>query len=114
MVIRRAEQQGEAGVAEPTADEDEDRHLRWLIARLPPRVAGGVEWLRRPAARWVRIPSGVLLVAGSALSFLPVFGVWMLPLGQLLLGEDFPPLRRFNHRVLSWVERRWQQRRWRQ
>jgi hypothetical protein len=92
-------------------DADEDRHLRWLLERLPRRLGNAVLWLRRPSSRWVRIPSGILLVAGSVLSFLPVFGVWMLPLGLLLLGEDFPPLRRFNHRVLSWIERRWQRRR---
>ena len=92
-------------------DPDEDRHLRWLLARLPPRLGHAVLWLRLPKSRWVRIPSGVLLVAGSVLSFLPVFGVWMLPLGLLLLGEDFPPVRRLNHRVLSWIERRWQRRR---
>ena len=95
---------------EPT-DADEDRHLRWLLARLPPRVGRAVAWLRRPAARWVRIPAGILLVAGSLLSILPVFGIWMLPLGLLLLGEDAPVIRRFNHRVLSWIERCWQRRR---
>ena len=92
-------------------DEDEDRHLRWLLARLPRRVGHAVIWLRRPSSRWVRIPAGILLVAGSVLSFLPVFGVWMLPVGLLLLGEDFPPIRRLNHRVLGWIERRWQRRR---
>ena len=92
------------------ADEDEDRHLDWLLARLPPRVASAAHWLRRPSSRWVRIPSGFLLVAGSLVSFLPVFGIWMLPLGLLLLGEDVPAIRRFNRRVLAWVERRWQRR----
>jgi hypothetical protein len=48
----------------------------------------------------------VLLILGSFLSILPIFGIWMLPAGLLLLAEDVPPLRRLNDRVLVWLERR--------
>jgi hypothetical protein len=85
--------------------EGDDR-LDRLIARLPPRVRSAMRWLRKPSSRWVRIPAGVLLVLGSFLSILPVFGLWMLPAGLLLLAEDFPPLRRLNERLLAWLERR--------
>lgn len=40
----------------------------------------------------VRVPSAVLLIVGGLLSFLPVLGIWMLPLGLLLLAVDVPML----------------------
>ena len=49
----------------------------------------------------MRIPAGLLLIAGSGLSVLPVFGLWMLPLGLFLLAEDVPPLRRARARLLD-------------
>jgi hypothetical protein len=63
-------------------------------------------WLRRPATRWARIPAGILLIIGGCLAILPVFGLWMLPLGLMLLADDIPPLRRFRDRVLDWLEQR--------
>ena len=39
------------------------------------------------------VPMALLLIAGGFLSFLPVLGVWMLPLGLLLLAVDLPVLR---------------------
>lgn len=59
------------------------------LERRIPAMAG--RWLanvRRPEARWIRIPLGILLVIGGLLSFLPVLGIWMLPLGLLLLALD--------------------------
>jgi hypothetical protein len=77
-----------------------------LIDRLPKRVQALTRWLRRPSSRWIRIPAGVLLILGSFLSILPVFGLWMLPLGLLLLAEDVLPLRRGRDRVLALIQRR--------
>jgi len=34
------------------------------------------------------------MVFGGVLSFLPILGIWMLPLGLMLLAIDFPPLQR--------------------
>ena len=56
--------------------------------------AGFLTWIRRPSARLVRIPFGVVMVFGGVLSFLPILGIWMLPLGLMLLAIDFPPLQR--------------------
>ena len=95
-----------APTASPGADDDAERRLERLIDRLPKGVQATIRWLRRPAARWVRIPAGLLLVGGSLLSVLPLFGLWMLPLGLVLLAEDIPPLRRARDRLLAWVERR--------
>ena len=83
-----------------------DPRLGALVNRLPPRLAGTVDYLMQPSSRWVRLPSGALLVVGGVLSFLPVLGIWMLPLGLALLAEDLPALRKSRSRVLDWIERR--------
>jgi len=59
-----------------------------LERRIPAIAAGWLSRVRRPEARWVRIPLGILLVLGGIFSFLPVLGIWMLPLGLLLLAVD--------------------------
>jgi hypothetical protein len=73
--------------------------------RLPGRLQTTIRWLRRPSRRWVRVPAGVLLIIGSFASILPFFGLWMLPLGLMLLAEDLPSLRRARDRFLDWIER---------
>ena len=83
----------------------DDHRLERLILRLPERRQGPVRWLRSPAARWVRLPLGVLFILGSFLFILPIFGLWMLPVGLLLLAEDVPILRRMRTRMLNWIER---------
>jgi hypothetical protein len=64
-----------------------DPRLDALVGRLPSRVAGTVSYLLKPSSRWVRLPAGALLIVGGLLSFLPVLGIWMLPLGLALLAE---------------------------
>ncbi len=59
-----------------------------LERRIPGLAAGWLARLRRPGARWIRIPLGIVLVLGGIFSFLPVLGIWMLPLGLLLLAVD--------------------------
>ena len=83
-----------------------DPRLDKLVHRLPPRLGGSVSYLLKPSSRWVRIPSGALLVVGGVFSFLPVLGVWMLPLGLALLAEDVPALRSSRSKVFDWIERR--------
>ena len=87
-------------------DDARYRRVELLIRRLPARIQPAIHWLLRPAARWVRIPAGLLLITGGVLSILPVLGLWMLPLGLILLAEDIPPLRRATGRLLEWIERR--------
>jgi len=65
-----------------------------------------VRVLRRPSARWLRIPAGVALVIGGFGGMLPILGFWMLPLGLALLADDAPPLRRARDRLLARIERR--------
>lgn len=75
-------------------DRKHERHLKRLLGALPQPVGRAYGWLRRPEKKWVRRPLSIALIAGGMLGFLPVLGFWMLPVGALLLGEDFPPVRR--------------------
>ena len=86
--------------------QDHDWRLERLIAHLPRGLQGVVRWLRLPSSRWARIPAGLLLMAGGICSILPFLGIWMLPLGIVLLAEDLPPLRRVTNKSLDWIERR--------
>ncbi len=89
----------------PGDDHARERQLELLIRRLPDRLQRAVRWLRRPSARWARIPAGLLLILGGVFSILPILGLWMLPLGLVLLAEDVTLLRRGTDRILSWIER---------
>jgi len=88
-----------------------DRHMAWLEDKLPDRAAAGVAWLRKPSSRLVRIPVGGLLMVGGVFSFLPVLGVWMLPLGLILIAQDVPVLQAPIAKSLGWVEQKWLARR---
>ena len=63
------------------------------IQRRFPATGGFLDWLRRPESRILRIPLAILLVLGGIFSFLPILGIWMLPLGLLLLALDIAFLR---------------------
>jgi len=69
-----------------------ERQFKWIEGLAPA--------MRRPllairARGWwiVRVPIALLLILGGLLAFLPVLGIWMLPLGLLLLAVDIPGLR---------------------
>jgi hypothetical protein len=85
---------------------DRERRLELLIRRLPQRLHAPIRWLRQPRTRWLRIPAGLLLIVGGVFSILPILGLWMLPLGLVLLAEDIPPVRRGTASVLAWIELR--------
>jgi hypothetical protein len=67
--------------------------------------------VRVPNHPILRILLGVLLVFGSIFSFLPVLGIWMLPLGLIVLSVDFAIIRRWRRRATIrlgyWMVRRW-------
>jgi hypothetical protein len=87
------------------------------LERLIPGSRTPLKRLRSNRWRFVRLPLALLLIAGGLVSFLPVLGVWMLPLGLLLLAVDLPCLRgpistliiRARRVIRRW-KRRWQQR----
>jgi hypothetical protein len=89
----------------------DERHLNRafdrLQRRLPTFIGHPLRWLRTPALRWIRVPVGLLLVLGGIFSILPVLGLWMLPIGLLLLAQDLPFLRRPTRRAMLSGERRW-------
>lgn len=84
-----------------------EQELRAAFKRLerdlPHRLASGLRWLRHPSSRWARLPAGLLLIFGGIFSFLPILGVWMLPLGLMLIAADVPLLQRPMARFTMWV-----------
>ena len=84
-----------------------DRHFAWFEKKLPSGPAKFVGWVRKPSSVYVRIPLALLLVIGGFLSFLPVLGLWMLPLGLLLFAQDVPFLQEPLAKMLGWIERKW-------
>lgn len=83
-----------------------DRLFRRIELRFP-RLGYWVFRLRQPRARLIRVPLGILLVIGGIFSFLPVLGLWMLPLGLLLLAIDLPFLQGPVNSTVITSERRW-------
>lgn len=78
-----------------------------------------IDWIEDDRTRIIRLPLALLLICGGLLAFLPVLGLWMLPLGLLLLAIDLPFLRgpvslasiRFRRRMGRWLHRRREPRR---
>ncbi|GBQ14284.1 hypothetical protein [Swaminathania salitolerans] len=93
-------------IQETDSEAQRRRRLGLLIARLPDRLQRATRWLLAPGRAWLRIPAGILFLLGGCLAFLPVLGLWMLPLGFFLLSEDIPFLRRLSGRILAWMEAR--------
>ncbi|TCS32043.1 hypothetical protein EDC15_11377 [Acetobacter aceti NBRC 14818] len=83
-----------------------DQRRSVLLSRLPDRLEKGAHWLLEPSRWWIRVPSGLLFCVGGVLSFLPVLGLWMLPLGLLLLAEDVSFCRRISAKIMGWFARR--------
>jgi hypothetical protein len=106
MRINISPARGETDVSEAHKIEL-DRHFAWFEAKLPRGPARFVGWLRKPSSRYVRIPVAILLIVGGILSFLPILGLWMLPLGLLLFAQDVPFLQKPMARMLGWIERKW-------
>ncbi len=86
------------------------------IGRQVPASAGFLRWVRQPHVHIVRIPLAILLILGGIFSFLPVLGIWMLPLGLAILAVDVPVLKRpvgdllvRLQRWLSNLRRKWRQ-----
>jgi len=77
------------------------------IGRAVPAMSGFLTWIRQPSSRLVRIPVGILLILGGVLSFLPILGVWMLPLGLFLIALDLRFLQGPLNRASFWVQRKW-------
>lgn len=86
---------------------DWDDRVTRLSEKLPDRVKAGVDWLREPDRRAIRIGAAALFILGGVFSILPVLGLWMLPLGLALLSQDLPWLKVPLERAARWIERTW-------
>ena len=63
------------------------------LSRAVPASRPVTDRLLKDGMRLVRLPVGLLFMIGGFFSFLPVLGVWMLPLGLMLLAVDVPLIR---------------------
>ncbi|NOT40517.1 MAG: hypothetical protein HOP13_08495 [Alphaproteobacteria bacterium] len=81
-------------------------HLSPPGGPLVSHVKVGQYRVKLPKSRVARQALGGGLVAGSALAVLPVFGLWMLPAGLLVLSVDSARVRRFRRvqevKVVRW------------
>ncbi len=59
--------------------------------------------VRLPRSRYVRIGLGLALCFGGLFGFLPILGLWMFPLGIIVLATDIPAA----HRLRVCVESKW-------
>ena len=75
---------------------------RVLWRRAKPVMWRAVHWSDRHIPAGLRTLAGLPLIAGGVFSFLPIAGLWMLPVGLALIALDVPALRR---RLLSWMHR---------
>lgn len=64
-----------------------ERFFAEITTKLP-WTAGTINWLRNPKNAMIRVPVALLLIVGGIFSFLPLLGLWMLPLGLILLSID--------------------------
>lgn len=76
---------------------DHDQHHRphHRFEREFARVATVAPWigkLRQPGWTLLRVLAAVMLIFGGILAVLPVLGLWMIPLGLMLLAIDIPIL----------------------
>jgi hypothetical protein len=84
-----------------------------LIQRRFPALAGFVRGMRSNRMLLIRLPIALILIFAGIFSFLPILGIWMLPLGLMLLALDVPFLQgpvsvlfiRWRRRIAVW--RRW-------
>lgn len=86
---------------------DLDVALDRLQTEVPARLARAIGWLRTPERRPFRMAAGVLSLIGGLLWFLPVLGIWLIPLGLLLLAQDVPMLRGPVGRATLRLTERW-------
>jgi hypothetical protein len=73
--------------------------------KVPPKVGFGRFKVKLPHSKLWRIALGVALLLGSLFWFLPLLGLWMLPLGIMVLAVDIPAAQRLS----KWSVKKWQE-----
>jgi hypothetical protein len=77
-----------------TTKAELNRYFQMIDRRVPISVSQFIRWLRMPSSFAVRLVIAILLILGGIFSFLSVLGIWMLPLGSLLIAQDVPLLQK--------------------
>ena len=83
-----------------------DRQFR-VLSRLSPTAHAVMAQGGGRLGAIVRVPLGVVLVIGGMLFFLPFLGLWMIPLGLMVLAVDLPLLRPAVSAGIIRLRRRW-------
>ena len=98
-----------------TTKAELNRYFQMIDRRVPITVSQFIRWLRMPSSFVVRLVIAILLILGGIFSFLPVLGIWMLPLGLLLIAQDVPLLQKPLVAAFAGVERKceWLRVKWR-
>ena len=91
-----------------SAKAELERYFDRIDRRVPATVSRFISWLRKPSALIVRWLIALLLIVGGTFSFLPVLGLWMLPLGFLFIAQDVPFLQQPLVDALRWIEAKWE------
>ena len=99
----------EAGTPMTATHAELNRYFEMINRRVPISVSQSIRWLRKPSSFAVRLVVALLLILGGIFSFLPVLGLWMLPLGLLFIAQDVPILQKPLVSALAWVEAKWEQ-----
>ncbi len=84
-----------------------DARVEYLLTKLPARLRDAVHWLRHPPRKPLRLLASAFFIMGGVLSILPILGLWMLPLGFMLLTDDFPALKTPLEISAAWTARQW-------
>jgi hypothetical protein len=90
-------------VSKHQAQADLDAAFDKLERETPDSLTRVILWLRRPQARWIRLPLGILCIIASFFWFLPVVGLEFLPIGLILIAQDVPFLREPAARFMLWA-----------
>jgi len=77
------------------SNQQADAYIERKLHRLPRWLGSPISRVHRDSPVWLRMTIRVLLILGGLLWFLPVLGIWMLPLGLLLLAGSFPAWKRW-------------------
>jgi hypothetical protein len=85
-----------------------NRYFEMIDRRVPISVSQFIRWLGMPSSFAIRLVIAILLILGGIFSFLPVLGLWMLPLGLLLIAQDVPLVQEPLVAAFAWVEAKWE------
>jgi hypothetical protein len=86
------------------SDQEAEQYIHEKLDRLTPRIAQAVHKLRNARPAWLKLVAAALLMVGGLFWFLPLVGIWMLPLGLILVADRFPATKRLLVKLLLRME----------